>query len=41
VGGAGVEGIELPAGVEPLASLDALEQRLSAHVLRPTSPLSR
>jgi DNA-binding transcriptional MerR regulator/methylmalonyl-CoA mutase cobalamin-binding subunit len=41
VGGAGVEGIELPAGVEPLVSLDALEQRLSAHVLRPDSPLSR
>ena len=40
VGGAGVEGIELPARVEALASLDALEQRLSAHVLRPASPLS-
>ena len=41
VGGAGVEGIELPTGVETLASLDALEQRLSAHVLRPASPLTR
>jgi DNA-binding transcriptional MerR regulator/methylmalonyl-CoA mutase cobalamin-binding subunit len=40
VGGAGLEGFDLPAGVEPLASLDALEQRVAAHVLRPASPLS-
>jgi len=40
VGGAGLEGLELPSGVEAVASLDALEQRLAAHVLRPASPLS-
>jgi DNA-binding transcriptional MerR regulator len=39
VGGSGLEGIELPKGVEALASLDALEQRVAAHVLRPASPL--
>jgi DNA-binding transcriptional MerR regulator/methylmalonyl-CoA mutase cobalamin-binding subunit len=41
VGGAGLDGVELPAGVEEVSSLDALEQRVAAHVLRPASPLSR
>ena len=40
VGGAGLEGFELPAGVESVPSLEALELRLAAHVLRPASPLS-
>jgi hypothetical protein len=40
VGGAGLDGVDLPKGVEALASLEALEQRLAAHVLRPASPLS-
>jgi MerR family transcriptional regulator, light-induced transcriptional regulator len=40
VGGSGLEGIALPAGVEAFASLEALEQRISAHVLRPASPLT-
>jgi DNA-binding transcriptional MerR regulator len=39
VGGAGLEGIELPKGIEALASLEVLEQRVAAHVLRPASPL--
>jgi DNA-binding transcriptional MerR regulator len=40
VGGSGLEGVELPAGVEALTSLDAFEQKVAAHVLRPESPLS-
>jgi DNA-binding transcriptional MerR regulator len=40
VGGAGLDGVDLPKGVEALASLEALEQRVAAHVLRPASPLS-
>jgi DNA-binding transcriptional MerR regulator/methylmalonyl-CoA mutase cobalamin-binding subunit len=39
VGGAGLHGVDLPKGVEALASLEALEQRVAAHVLRPASPL--
>jgi DNA-binding transcriptional MerR regulator/methylmalonyl-CoA mutase cobalamin-binding subunit len=39
VGGAGLDGVDLPKGVEALASLEALEQRVAAHVLRPASPL--
>jgi DNA-binding transcriptional MerR regulator len=39
VGGSGLDGVELPPGVEEVANLDALEQRLAAHVLRPTSLL--
>jgi DNA-binding transcriptional MerR regulator len=40
VGGAGLDGLALPTGVEAVTSLDALEQRLAAHVLRPAAPLS-
>jgi DNA-binding transcriptional MerR regulator/methylmalonyl-CoA mutase cobalamin-binding subunit len=40
VGGAGLQDMALPERVEALPGLDALEQRLSAHVLRPASPLS-
>jgi DNA-binding transcriptional MerR regulator len=39
VGGAGLDGIDLPKGVEALASLESFEQRVAAHVLRPASPL--
>jgi DNA-binding transcriptional MerR regulator/methylmalonyl-CoA mutase cobalamin-binding subunit len=39
VGGAGLAGVDLPKGVEALASLEVLEQRVAAHVLRPASPL--
>jgi DNA-binding transcriptional MerR regulator/methylmalonyl-CoA mutase cobalamin-binding subunit len=40
VGGAGLEDIELPKGIEALASLEVLEQRVAAHVLRPASSLA-
>jgi DNA-binding transcriptional MerR regulator len=40
VGGAGLEGFGLPSGVEAVADLDALEQRVAAHVLRPAAPLT-
>jgi DNA-binding transcriptional MerR regulator/methylmalonyl-CoA mutase cobalamin-binding subunit len=40
VGGAGLEGFGLPSGVEVVADLDALEQRVAAHVLRPAAPLT-
>jgi DNA-binding transcriptional MerR regulator/methylmalonyl-CoA mutase cobalamin-binding subunit len=39
VGGSGLDGLELPAGVESFGSLEALEQRISAHVLKPSAPL--
>ena len=40
VGGSGLDGIDLPRGVEAFDSLEALEQRISAHVLKPSAPLS-
>ena len=39
VGGSGLDGIDLPGGVEAFDSLEALEQRISAHVLKPSAPL--
>jgi DNA-binding transcriptional MerR regulator len=39
LGGRGVEGITLPKGAEAFADLDAFEQRVAAHVLRPDQPL--
>jgi DNA-binding transcriptional MerR regulator len=41
VGGSGLDGIELPAGVETFDSLEALEQRISAHALKPTASRAR
>jgi DNA-binding transcriptional MerR regulator len=41
VGGSGLDGLELPAGAEAFGSLEALEQRVSAHVLKPSAPLVR
>jgi DNA-binding transcriptional MerR regulator/methylmalonyl-CoA mutase cobalamin-binding subunit len=40
VGGAGLDGITRAPGVEAIESLDALEQRLAAHALRPDHPLT-